>query len=267
MNADWDGLEEVLRGCERVTAEECAYLKTAFVATEQMWAENFAKVATVRFVLLSEAPLFGANKRYFYNIATPFGAFFHFRDAEAILGQDFAKDRSGKEFLLAELARAGFMILDLFPFALNKDDTPSVTYRKMSVSRYRQLFQRAASFYFDRKRDVILQRGRPLFVFRYGATRRALGDLVNAELAKRNIGPAQSVGGPNMPLDRERLRQFCQRLPIAPGVADYTHERPTHRYCNWSSRLLLQFGLTRFACAAALSCRIRGVSWAWVWEG
>lgn len=220
VDADWDGLEQVLRGCERVTVEECQYLKSAFVATEQMWAENFDKVATVRFVLLSEAPLFGSNRRYFYNPATPFGAFFHFRDAEAILGHGFAKGRTGKEFLLAELARAGFMVLDLFPFALNKDDTPSVTYRIMSVSRYRQLFQRTASLYFDKRRDVILQRGRPLFMFRYEATRRALGDLVNAELAKRNIVPALSIGGTNMPLDRERLRQCCQATQIAPPVAE-----------------------------------------------
>jgi hypothetical protein len=220
MDLDWDGLEQVLRGCERVAGEECAYLKNAFVATERMWAENFAKVATVRIVLLSEAPLFGSNRRYFYNAFTPFGAFFYFRDAEAILGQDFAKGRTGKEFLLAELARAGFIILDLFPFALNEDDTPSVTYRKMSVSRYRQLFQRTASLYFDRKRDVILQRGRPLFMFRYGATRRALGDLVNAELAKRDIAPAQSIAGTNMPLDREKLRECCQAMRILSAVAE-----------------------------------------------
>jgi hypothetical protein len=218
--ADWGGLENVLRDCERITDKECAYLKGAFVATERMWAANFANVETLRLVMLSEAPLFGSNSRYFYNAATPFGAFFHFRDAEAILGDGFTRERTSKEFLLAELARAGFVILDLFPFALNKDDTPSVTYRKMSVRRYRQLFQRTASLYFDRKRDLILQRGRPMFAFRYGTTKRALGDLVNAELAKRDIAPALSVGGSNMPLDREKLRQCCQAMQIAPPVAE-----------------------------------------------
>ena len=29
-----------------MTEEECAYLKKAFVATERMWAENVAKVAS-----------------------------------------------------------------------------------------------------------------------------------------------------------------------------------------------------------------------------
>jgi len=220
IDADWDGLEQALRSCEFVTDEECAYLKNAFVATERMWGENFAKVATARLVLLSEAPLFGSNRRYFYNAGTPFGAFFHFRDAEAILGQDFAKGRTGKEFLLAELARAGFIILDLFPFALNEDDTPSISYRNMSARRYRQLFQRTASLYFDRKRDVVLRRGRPLFMFRYGATRRVLGDLVNAELAKRNIVPAECIAGTNMPLDRERLRQCCHAAQVASVVAE-----------------------------------------------
>lgn len=207
---DWDGLEQALRGCALVTDEECAYLKNAFVATERMWAEHVAKVATVRFVMLSEAPLFGTAERYFYNTATSFGGFFYFQDAEAILGRGFAEGRTGKQFLLAELARAGFIILDLFPFALNEVDTPSITYRKVSPRRYRELFQQTTSLYFDRKRDLILQHGSPLFLFRYGTLKCRLGDLVDAELAKRNIGPTHSVGGTNMSLDREKLKQLCQ---------------------------------------------------------
>jgi hypothetical protein len=74
--------------------------------------------------------------------------------------------------------------------------------------------------YFDRKRDVILQRGRPIFMFRYGATMRALGDLVNAELAKRDIAPALSIAGPNVALDRERLKQCCEATLIAPTIAE-----------------------------------------------
>jgi hypothetical protein len=115
--ADWGGLEQVLQGCAHLSVENCAYLKKAFVATERMWAENLARVATVRLVMLSEAPLFGTEERYFYNTATSFGGFFHFQDAEAILGEGFAKGRPSKAFLLPALARAGFIILDLFPFA------------------------------------------------------------------------------------------------------------------------------------------------------
>jgi hypothetical protein len=48
---------EILRVCSLFTDEECAYLKTSFVATERMWSENLAKVTTVRLVMLSEAPL------------------------------------------------------------------------------------------------------------------------------------------------------------------------------------------------------------------
>jgi len=174
------------------------------------WHENFARVTHVRLVMLSEAPLFGAGERYFYNPTTPFGAFFHFKDAEVILGPGFANGRNGKQFLLPELGRAGFMILDLFPFALNEDDTPSITYRALSAGRYRRLFERTAPRYFDRKRDLILERGAPTFLFRYGTLQRRLGDLVDAELAGRNIPPAQSVGGTNMSLDREKLRRLCQ---------------------------------------------------------
>jgi hypothetical protein len=217
--ADWNELEQVIRGCTRVSDEECAYLKKAFVATERMWAENVAKVATVRLVLLSEAPQFGPYERYFYNTATSFSSFFYFRDAEAILGHDFAKGRAGKRFLFQELARAGFIILDLFPFALNKEDTPSITYGKMSPRRYRELFQRTASFYFDRKRDLILQHGSPQFLFRYKRLKDELGALVDAELAKRGIGPTQSVGGTNMSLDREKLKQICHAAQTAQSTA------------------------------------------------
>jgi hypothetical protein len=162
LEADWDKLEQVLRGCAPVNTKECAYLKCAFMETERMWEENFAQVTTVRLVMLSEAPLFGADQRYFYNPCTPFGGFFYFRDAEAILGCDFAKGRRCKKFLLPALARAGFIILDLFPFALNKCDTPSITYGRMRASLYRDLFRHTARFYFDKKRDRILEHGNPV---------------------------------------------------------------------------------------------------------
>ena len=71
MGAEWDGLEQVLRSFARVTDEECAYLKKAFVVTERMWTENLGQVATVRLVMLGEAPQVGPNERYFYNTATP----------------------------------------------------------------------------------------------------------------------------------------------------------------------------------------------------
>lgn len=211
-DADWDALERALRSCAQVTDEECIYLKRSFAATERMWSENLARVTTVRLVMLSEAPLFGAGERYFYNSETSFGGFFHFQDAEAILGDGFAKGRTGKHFLLPELARAGFIILDLFPFALNEHDTPSINYRKMAARRYRELFRRTASLYFDRKRDRVLKVGRPQFLFRYGKLQKRLGNLVDSELAKAGLGPTQCIGGTNMSLDRKKLRQVCHAM-------------------------------------------------------
>lgn len=70
MDIDWDEIEQVLRAYAPVTVGECSYLKKAFFASERMWQENFAKVATVRHVMFSEAPLFGTAERYFYNTAT-----------------------------------------------------------------------------------------------------------------------------------------------------------------------------------------------------
>ena len=155
----------------------------------------------------------------FITLRLRLSSFFYFQDAEAILGRDFAKGRTGKRFLLPELARAGFIILDIFPFALNNSDTPSITY-KMSARRYQELFQRTAPLYFDRKRDLILELGGPRFLFRYGRMKRRLGGLVDAELERRNIGPTRSVGGTNMSLDREKLRQIGQEGSAAPIAAE-----------------------------------------------
>jgi hypothetical protein len=207
--ADWDALEDVLRGCAPVTDQECDYLKNAFVATERMWAQNFAGVTTVRIVLLSEAPQFGTGERYFYNSDTKYSSFFYYQDAEAALGRKFGKNRTGKRFVLADLARAGFIILDVFPFALNKDDTPSIRFDRQSL-RYRELFQRTAPLYFNKKCDLILESSKPLFLIRYGGMQNSLGDLVDAELAKRGVDPTYSVGGTNMTLDRDKLKQMCR---------------------------------------------------------
>lgn len=94
-----------------------------------MWQDNFTRIHTVQLVMLSEAPLFGHDKCYFYNPAACFTSFFHFNDAEAILGEGFANDRDfggheeKKLFLLSRLAETGFVVLDLFPFALNEKHT------------------------------------------------------------------------------------------------------------------------------------------------
>jgi len=158
-DTDWDALEEALRECApQVTDSDCAYLKDAFARTERMWSENFARVSRVRLVMLSEAPLFGAEASYIYNPLTRPTVFFRISDAEAILDPEFPRDRSDKQLPLPELAQAGFVILDVFPFALNELDTPSITYRcksgrpcrKLSDKNYQHLFESTAPLYFDR---------------------------------------------------------------------------------------------------------------------
>jgi hypothetical protein len=220
-DTDWDALEEALRECApQVTDSECAYLKDAFARTERMWSENFARVSRVRLVMLSEAPLFGAEASYIYNPLTRPTVFFRISDAEAILDPEFPRDRSDKQLPLPELAQAGFVILDVFPFALNELDTPSITYRcksgrpcrKLSDKNYQHLFESTAPLYFDRKRDLILERGTPVFVFRYSAIQKRLGDLVDVELAKRGIGRTPSIASENMWLDPEKLKRAWQTM-------------------------------------------------------
>jgi hypothetical protein len=212
---NWNGLEQVLKNCApNLSILECKYLKNAFFRTEQLWCENFAQVKKVRLVMLSEAPLFGDDERYFYNPTTRFGAFFHFNDAEAILGEGFGNGMNfncleeKKQFLLRELAKAGFVVLDLFPFALNKSDT-SISYTNLTTREYQRLFREAIPMYFRRKLDLFLERDSPKFVFRYRRLQRNIGEL---ELAGLKMAPAHSVHGKNMSLNREMLRSCFQDM-------------------------------------------------------
>ena len=174
-------------------------------------------------MLLSEAPLFGTNETYFYNPDSHFTSFFHFNDAMAVLGESFADghqfldDRAKKEFLHAELANAGVIILDIFPFALNPRHT-LITYRNLSAKEYETLFLRTSDLYFKPKLTKLMGDRIPHFAFRYQRVakrlERQVTEAVNMVIGKTSgfVGRVtiDKVCGTNMTLDREKLRTLCK---------------------------------------------------------
>ena len=52
------------------------YLHNAYVCISELWEENADAIAEVNFVMIAEAPLWGANKKYIYNPKSPNSQFF-----------------------------------------------------------------------------------------------------------------------------------------------------------------------------------------------
>ncbi len=221
----WKRLEDVLsktyheHGLQGRFTHDKDYLKYAFERTEEMWEENNAKVHDVRLVMLSEAPLFGDAETYFYNPSTKFTSFFHFNDAEAILGKDFSKDirfigYNKKTVLHEMLAEAGFVVLDLFPFALNEKKT-GLTYRRLPAVEYDNLFNDLCDLYFLPKLVRLTNGKVPWFIFRYKRLRDNVGARVAKELAEMGKDKAtiiESIHGTNMSLSREKLGQIWSQV-------------------------------------------------------
>ncbi len=125
IKSRWDNLAEKLNVIyqeenkgSRIQAD-LKYLGMAYRFTEERWLAQLQNTVP-KVVMLSEAPLFGENKNYFYNPDTAPSSFFWFDDAKAVAGNDFAHGkkfecaRERKQFLIKAVTCNGLLILDLF---------------------------------------------------------------------------------------------------------------------------------------------------------
>jgi len=189
------------------------YLSKAYFFTEKLWYKQFNLLPNQvpKVVMLSEAPLFGDDRSYFYNPDTAPTAFFWSKDAIAVVGEGFAdcKKLEEKQFLINSVTDKGFLILDLFPYSLNKNHT-NINYHDARKSLYLRIFQDSLEDHLRKKLDLIEKCSiPPLFLFRYKRLKNRLHDAVAKELRSRNLlgedAKIESVGGSNMSLDRQRL--------------------------------------------------------------
>jgi len=100
----------------------------------------------------------------------------------ALSASGSSKDR--KRALLDALRQLGVLILDLFPFSLNKET--ALSYSKLTAAERTELFQATASYHFCRKMKSVLEKTTPrtLFVFGYCCVRDACAALVRSEMAR-----------------------------------------------------------------------------------
>jgi len=188
------------------------YLDEAYKTTEGLWRGQFEKMDRVLAVVLSEAPLFGRKKRtYFYNPKAKPTSFFYFNDAEAVAGkgfadgQEFESAQDRKQFLIDTLTRHGVLIIDLFPYALNPDDT-AVNYRSLPQDHYVKLFRESARIWLRPRLDAVRRKAaNPKFLFRYKRVQDRLGQELRQLRLLRQDDEVTSIYGKNMALDRKRL--------------------------------------------------------------
>jgi hypothetical protein len=194
------------------------YLGDAYLYTEARWQEQLRKIVP-KVILLSEAPLFGENKNYFYNPDTAPSGFFWFNDAEPVAGKNFAlgekiERRERKQFLLKTLSKNGFLILDLFPYALN--DNTALSYKTISKENYLTIFKASSDEHLSKKLDLVKSKCKgsrlPLFLFRYKRLKEHLDQELRDMLVTKGLlekdAIIDSIGGKNMSLDRDRFWQL-----------------------------------------------------------
>lgn len=195
-----------------ISSTELEYLKYAFSFTEELWGKQFEKIQKIKFIMISEAPLFGEDKNYFYNPNSKFSSFFYFKNIDAFHIPYSKEDYNNKEFVLNNLIDKGFLILDLFPFSLNKDDT-QINYNSIKHKQYQRLFHIVAQSYLNKKLHLINKKcsDETVFVYRYKRLKEKLSGVLETELVKLNlIKPEQELEtlNNNMSLNTEKLRKI-----------------------------------------------------------
>lgn len=207
--------------CEGIAKKDIEYLQDAYLFTEKLWYSQFEKLPNKApvVVMLSEAPLFGAKKNYFYNPDTAPSAFFWLNDARAVAGDDVAFDKQfecakeKKQFLIDIVTRSGLLILDLFPYALNEKDT-ALNYRKIRTDLYLKIFSESCCDHLAEKLDLIKDKckgSNPTFLFRYKRLKDRLEEKLCSNELVTNNKKIDSVNGENMSLNRSHLKEIFDR--------------------------------------------------------
>ncbi len=192
------------------------YLKQAFEFTEKLWHEQFEKIDILKTIMISEAPLFGDKQTYIYNINAKPSAFFHFNDLEAFptyheIVQNPRKPVEKKKTILDHFIKNGFLILDIFPFALNPNIT-KINYRRVNHIIYNKLLNKTKKCYLEPKIEMCLKKSKDttLFLYRYqklfGLTENYFEHVLNSVSPIRYT--IDTINGTNMSLDRDRLKSL-----------------------------------------------------------
>jgi hypothetical protein len=148
-----------------------SYLINAHCDIERIWQENFMNIEQVKYLLLSEAPLWGVNNSFIYHYSTSFTQFFYENDLLFALNRDLIHDSQEsisvkKERFINTLNDLGIVIIDVSPYALNS--TTAINYSrndvdtlKLNPEEYRNLLSLSFEYYLSEKLRVVKEKINP----------------------------------------------------------------------------------------------------------
>ena len=207
-------------GIERYFDDDIKYFRQAFSFTSELWHTQYRLIENIKFVMIAEAPLYGDNKSYFYNPEADFTPFFWFNDIEAFLEegieQNYQTTVEKKQYVLEILKRKGFIIIDLFPFALNDNDT-HINYQSLTNSKYLSLLEKSYTGYLKPTLQLIRDKSHSQirFFYRYRRVKNRVDDFVSKKLMENRLiqqtDEIATIGGTNHPLNKNLLTEIIQQ--------------------------------------------------------
>ncbi len=222
----WNNIKEILKNVYTryqildYFEKDELYLKNAFEKTEKLWKEQFYQMEQINFIMISEAPLFGNIERYIYNPETAPSSFFHYNDLEAFPYIDRLESRATikeqKEKMFLEFKKMGFIILDLFPLALNQSDT-AINFRHMKRSLYNTLLRETAPYFLIPKLELCMAKfsSNTHFLYRYKKLFKKTDNFFESTLKQitNKTFKIDTINGENMSLDRVKLKEILSNFP------------------------------------------------------
>ena len=191
------------------------YLKNALIGISDLWEKQFEEIEVINYVMFSEAPLWGKERKYMYNIETNFSQFFYKSDLEFAL----EKNIKDKEEFLEVLRSIGFIIVDLSPFALKEKET-EINYKNLSKKDYLSLVEQSSESYLIPvlKRINNKASNDVKYFFRYTRVQNLFNNLIKNTLcnkvlinSKNSIGEIAQRGGG---IDRVKLKEILSNSII-----------------------------------------------------
>lgn len=159
--------------------KDSAYLEKAFNDINKIWFDNLAKIETVNYLMIAEAPLWGKEKKYIYNTDIINSQFFYRSD----LGDILKRKINDKSEFIKVCNEIGLLVVDISPFPLNPKNT-SINYRDLSTVQYRQLVSQTISTYFEEKVKIIgaKKSANIKTFFRYARVKYTFQDIISLVL-------------------------------------------------------------------------------------
>lgn len=194
------------------------YLQKAFEKTEFLWKIQFDNIRDINYLMISEAPLFGDSERYIYNINTAPSSFFYYNNLLCFPSVTSLKKTNSKiekkKIMFDVFSKNGFLIFDLFPYALNPQDT-KINYRNIPSQLYNELLTYCVDSYLLPKLKMCINKMHPKtqIFYRYQRVYENSGRIFE-NLLQDNCSyefKIESISGNNIPLDQEKLKLILEK--------------------------------------------------------